>query len=1083
MGNNTKKRKSEINTDSSKNHFDINIENDQKGLKNNNSGTSNISSFNNTLSKRKIMIPAKFKDSTNILEPEIYDIENSSKSKNTTAINQNGNSARKIKLKSSLLFKKTGRLAQNENANIPSQDITHLTNNNNSTSVSPLPLFDTHENNTSEIPKKPTSSVTPAKTLNNRSTTSENQRSTQPTKKSKRKETRKPESIDISQKINNIDELLNAVNDTLEKGKAGKSKTTPSKRGINSESSSPTNEQDQISLDDSIQEEIPEIKIPILYPNKDTSDITDTLSEKEIKTPHTSSKRKALSSRKPKSVKKLKTTEDAQNNTEPNNSSDELLNETTEETSNSENLTNVPAAKSKTSTVKNLGLEDVETEWDDEGEKKVDAKGNLSENREYAIPTFKLSTRSDPDKLYVLVTHIFKFAGIKDSYHMQRNHPSLIRLELTTEEKENLINEGWIYYSLSWRQAYVVTARSFFREFGSKGIKNGRYIIDDYWVKKKTEEAEYEYGTVVSKNLEIHKFQQPGTVSESNTTLGPVRQKLSALPKTKEPRERSATDRYSSIKPIPKIDLVRWPPEKSFDSLKPAPFDLLSSLSKELFDSTLLSRRPVSDGTVLGESSNIPLSAALGQLASASVDFVEKPTLLNKDKPSLPETNILESEVVKRYNRIISNQSVTMNRCLQSLRSATRGVWYDPHTDITQLPANTQPKEVNIVVGKKALVNSNVNSTPSGTPEITFVSSRNTKTTFVVDDLNKRPISDNTSVLSLDGFEISPFSDNLQKNHVGGPKDLVVENIYNHFPLAVSKGQYQEETPLDQTRFGQSIMSSAVSTTKILFNKIWTSKLNSSRVSNTPNPNRRVPIAQNQPIEQNSARAKFYNATPHTMKNMNSQQQSGFNANLRTGLNPVNNPIYGTAPRNQNINTNYFSPASNTNYNQHTQMQIQNLPRLQIQPQYLERARSDVFQQNFYQKTPEAPKPTEVSKPDDLKNHYRPGSNTESLKDLNCTSNVTFTNTSSVISSENQKTRGDLESNGNIITGANPSNTAQDFAKNPHSFQKQLYDVHNMSVDTTNQVELKSGQVTNPNQSLYNTNNLSSTDPIYKKIP
>ncbi|KAF1814811.1 hypothetical protein P152DRAFT_471478 [Eremomyces bilateralis CBS 781.70] len=130
---------------------------------------------------------------------------------------------------------------------------------------------------------------------------------------------------------------------------------------------------------------------------------------------------------------------------------------------------------------------------DPEGETKVDKLGNLLEGREYRVRTFTISGRSG--RLYMLSTEPARCTGFRDSYLFFTKHLRLHKVITTDEEKRDLISRDVIPHSYKGRAIGVVTARSVFREFGSRIVVGGRRIIDDYKV------AEYKASGVTEGEL------------------------------------------------------------------------------------------------------------------------------------------------------------------------------------------------------------------------------------------------------------------------------------------------------------------------------------------------------------------------------------------------------------------------------------------------------------------------------------------------------------------------------------------------------------------------------------------------------
>ena len=122
--------------------------------------------------------------------------------------------------------------------------------------------------------------------------------------------------------------------------------------------------------------------------------------------------------------------------------------------------------------------DEVQVDYDEEGETKVDANGNLLGNREYRVRTFKIIDRGD--RLYMLSTEPARCCGFRDSYLFFAKHPKLFKVLLAEDEKRDLIDRDILPSSYKGRNIGVVTARSVFREFGARIIVGGRKVIDDY---------------------------------------------------------------------------------------------------------------------------------------------------------------------------------------------------------------------------------------------------------------------------------------------------------------------------------------------------------------------------------------------------------------------------------------------------------------------------------------------------------------------------------------------------------------------------------------------------------------------------
>ncbi|KAL9062746.1 MAG: hypothetical protein Q9157_008667 [Trypethelium eluteriae] len=128
------------------------------------------------------------------------------------------------------------------------------------------------------------------------------------------------------------------------------------------------------------------------------------------------------------------------------------------------------------------GDEYIPREIDEAGEKKVSENGHALGGREYRCRTFYVPNRGD--KLFMLATECARVLGYRDSYLLFNKNRSLFKIIATQLEKDDLIQQEILPYSYRSRQIAIVTARSMFRQFGSRLIVNGRRVRDDYWESK-----------------------------------------------------------------------------------------------------------------------------------------------------------------------------------------------------------------------------------------------------------------------------------------------------------------------------------------------------------------------------------------------------------------------------------------------------------------------------------------------------------------------------------------------------------------------------------------------------------------------
>jgi hypothetical protein len=128
------------------------------------------------------------------------------------------------------------------------------------------------------------------------------------------------------------------------------------------------------------------------------------------------------------------------------------------------------------------GDEYIPREVDEFGEKKVMPNGHLLGNRTYRCRTFLVPNRGD--KLFMLATECARVLGYRDSYLLFNKNRSLFKIIASQLEKDDLVSQEILPFSYRSRQIAIVTARSMFRQFGSRVIENGRRVRDDYWETK-----------------------------------------------------------------------------------------------------------------------------------------------------------------------------------------------------------------------------------------------------------------------------------------------------------------------------------------------------------------------------------------------------------------------------------------------------------------------------------------------------------------------------------------------------------------------------------------------------------------------
>jgi hypothetical protein len=163
------------------------------------------------------------------------------------------------------------------------------------------------------------------------------------------------------------------------------------------------------------------------------------------------------------------------------------------------------------------GDEYIPREFDDQGEKKVAANGAPLGGREYRCKTFFVQGRGE--RLFMLATECARVLGYRDSYLLFNKNRSLFKIIATQAEKDDLINQEILPYSYRSRQIAIVTARSMFRQFGSRLIVNGRRVRDDYWEGKARKQGFTEEDAAGEKRPGAAKAREAAAAEASNAVL------------------------------------------------------------------------------------------------------------------------------------------------------------------------------------------------------------------------------------------------------------------------------------------------------------------------------------------------------------------------------------------------------------------------------------------------------------------------------------------------------------------------------------------------------------------------------------
>ncbi|KAF6814580.1 chromatin structure-remodeling complex protein rsc7 [Colletotrichum sojae] len=164
------------------------------------------------------------------------------------------------------------------------------------------------------------------------------------------------------------------------------------------------------------------------------------------------------------------------------------------------------------------GDEYIPREVDEFGEKKVMPNGQLLGGREYRCRTFLVPNRGD--KLFMLATECARVLGYRDSYLLFNKNRSLYKIIASQPEKDDLVSQEILPFSYRSRQIAIVTARSMFRQFGSRVITNGRRVRDDYWETKARKQGFTEADPAGEKRPGAAKAREAAAEAQNQVMLG-----------------------------------------------------------------------------------------------------------------------------------------------------------------------------------------------------------------------------------------------------------------------------------------------------------------------------------------------------------------------------------------------------------------------------------------------------------------------------------------------------------------------------------------------------------------------------------
>ncbi|KAF8850658.1 hypothetical protein BDZ45DRAFT_547656, partial [Acephala macrosclerotiorum] len=157
-------------------------------------------------------------------------------------------------------------------------------------------------------------------------------------------------------------------------------------------------------------------------------------------------------------------------------------------------------------------------EYDEAGEKKITSTGHLLDNRDYRCRAFIVLNRGD--KLFMLATECAGILGYRDPYLLFNKNRSLYKIIATEAEKKDLIYREILPFSYQSRRITIVTARSMFRQFGSRVIVNGRRVRGDYWEGKARKQGFAEKDLAGEKRPGAAKSRDAEANANASLTLG-----------------------------------------------------------------------------------------------------------------------------------------------------------------------------------------------------------------------------------------------------------------------------------------------------------------------------------------------------------------------------------------------------------------------------------------------------------------------------------------------------------------------------------------------------------------------------------
>ncbi|KAI9840000.1 MAG: hypothetical protein M1819_000192 [Sarea resinae] len=316
------------------------------------------------------------------------------------------------------------------------------------------------------------------------------------------------------------------------------------------------------------------------------------------------------------------------------------------------------------------GDEYIPREYDEAGERKVSPTGYPMEGREYRCRTFRVPNRGE--RLFMLATECARVLGYRDSYLLFNKNRSLFKIIASQTEKDDLISQEILPYSYRSRQIAIVTAKSMFRQFGSRVIVNGRRVRDDYWESKAIKQGFTEDDPAGEKRPGATKARETAAAEAANAVSalghhgeivysnGPGHLEGHGQPQTLQPGGLSSSA-GASLAPLPMIHLA------PADDLRLRDYGNVPRPRQEISGPPYQDRTQPSSATeILGQAAHTAdFNKILGQQRSHRAKYLDDFWKQNRDPPVSP---------AQQHAVAQNDPASTVSQTIQSPQLASSGV-------------------------------------------------------------------------------------------------------------------------------------------------------------------------------------------------------------------------------------------------------------------------------------------------------------------------------------------------------------------------------------------------------------------------